>query len=30
MTKGMPGKGGPDEPAWLRQEYEKIAAREKK
>ena len=30
MTKGMPGKGEPDEPAWLRQEYEKIAAREKK
>jgi hypothetical protein len=30
MTKGMPNKGEPDEPAWLRQEYEKIAAREKK
>jgi peptidoglycan/xylan/chitin deacetylase (PgdA/CDA1 family) len=30
MTKGMPNKGEPDEPTWLRQEYEKIAAREKK
>ena len=30
MTKGMPNKGEPDEPAWLRQEYEKIAARERK
>jgi len=30
MTKGMPNQGEPDEPAWLRQEYEKIAARENK
>jgi len=30
MTKGMPNKGEPDEPAWLRQEYEKMTAREKK
>ncbi|MCX6637474.1 MAG: polysaccharide deacetylase family protein [Acidobacteria bacterium] len=30
MTKGMPNQGEPDEPAWLRREYEKTTAREKK
>jgi peptidoglycan-N-acetylglucosamine deacetylase len=27
MTKGMPGRGEPDEPEWLRKEYERQAAR---
>jgi peptidoglycan/xylan/chitin deacetylase (PgdA/CDA1 family) len=26
MTKGMPNKGEPDEPRWLREEYQKTAA----
>jgi hypothetical protein len=30
MTKEMPSQGEPDEPARLRQEYEKISARENK